>query len=538
MDFFTNVLEKVRLEPEAGSFTHQGGFNRFSNKDLDPVKPEQRKWRWYHVGGFWISEGFNIAQMQTIGTGISLGLNPGLAMVACLLGNLLVTIPCCVSGYLGAKYGLNFPVIIRSSFGLWGSYWAVLVRGGFAACLYGVQAVLAATAVEAMISAIWPSFPTWHAGAVPASLGISAAGLLSYFLFWMVSFPFLFLSIPQLRWFFIIKIVIVPFFYVGLLTWGLTAGQGATNLFSLPTNIKNGWTTGYAFCYLMTASIAGNATFALNMADVCRYAVSTGEGWKTQAVMLPVCITLTELLGAVLAAASQVVYGDLQFNAAAIILLWDNRAAKFFVGFFFAFCNIGTNIAGNSVPFANDLMAWFPRYINIRRGQVAAALVGLIIQPYLITGTNSGSTFLAFINGYSTFLGPIAGIMIAENMVIHRKVHLNVYELYRPHGVYWYWHGFNWKAFAAFFAAFLPNFPGLIQSMGVDVTNRGIVAYFCEAWLTGTTIAFLVYLLLNVPYGPFKPIVIPENDDSMTARVLESQTPPENTHQQIAREKV
>ena len=80
--------------------------------------------------------------------------------------------------------------------------------------------------------------------------------------------------------------------------------------------------------------------------------------------MLPVCITLTELLGAVMAASSQVIYGELQWNPLKVILMWDDRAAKFFGGLLFAFANIMTNVAGNSVPFGNDLMGLFPKSVS------------------------------------------------------------------------------------------------------------------------------------------------------------------------------
>lgn len=93
----------VVLRPNADSFTAEGEASRWSNKDLDPVPTSRRTWEWWHVGGFWIAEGFNAAQMQVPSSAVSLGLNPGLALVACLIGNLLVTPPLCVMSYIGAK---------------------------------------------------------------------------------------------------------------------------------------------------------------------------------------------------------------------------------------------------------------------------------------------------------------------------------------------------------------------------------------------------------------------------------------------------
>lgn len=44
-----------------------------------------------------------------------------------------------------------------------------------------------------------------------------------------------------------------------------------------------------------------------------------------------------------MAATAQVVYGEVLWNPLTIILLWNNRAAKFFAGFLFAFATIATS---------------------------------------------------------------------------------------------------------------------------------------------------------------------------------------------------
>lgn len=310
-------------------------------------------------------------------------------------------------GYLGSKSGLNFPVIARASFGMWGSYVALLIRGTFCVILYGVIASLGGGAVRCMLEAIWPSFATWHENSLPASDAITAPDLLCFAIFWLLSFPFLLISISSLRWLFTVKIVLMPFFYVALFTWALTSAGGVGPLFSIPNKISGGWSVGYVFCGTTLATIGANATFAVNMPDITRYAKQPRTSAIAQAVALPVMITLTELLGAIMAATSQVLYGEVQWNPTSIILLWDNRAAKFFAGLLFAFAMLGTNISGNSVPFANDITGAFPKYMNIRRGQVLCAAIGFASNPWLIQA--KASTFFNFIGGYSTFLGPLVG---------------------------------------------------------------------------------------------------------------------------------
>lgn len=113
--------------------------NEFSNGDMDPVPMARRTWNWYSVGGFWISEGFQIPILQMAGSLIANGLSPGMAMGAIVLGTCLVMIPCALTGYVGAKTGVNYPVMNRACWGLEGSKFAVAVRGVVAIFWCGVQ---------------------------------------------------------------------------------------------------------------------------------------------------------------------------------------------------------------------------------------------------------------------------------------------------------------------------------------------------------------------------------------------------------------
>lgn len=113
--------------------------NDFSNSDLDPVPFAFRTWTWYNVGGFWISEGFQIPILQMAGSLIASGLSPGMAMGAIVLGTCLVMVPCALTGYVGARTGCNYPVMNRACWGLQGSKFAVAVRGVVAIFWCGVQ---------------------------------------------------------------------------------------------------------------------------------------------------------------------------------------------------------------------------------------------------------------------------------------------------------------------------------------------------------------------------------------------------------------
>jgi nucleobase:cation symporter-1, NCS1 family len=123
-------LEHFRLQTEPWPFA-SGGHRLPSNRDLDPVPfdSNERKWTWPSLLGFWIAEAFSISMYQVASSSITKGLSPGLAIAAVLVGHLLVCLPAILNGYIGCVYGINFPVLMRSTFGVYGAYFAVFVRG-------------------------------------------------------------------------------------------------------------------------------------------------------------------------------------------------------------------------------------------------------------------------------------------------------------------------------------------------------------------------------------------------------------------------
>lgn len=88
------------------------------------------------------------------------------------------------------------------------------------------------------------------------------------------------------------------------------------------------------------------------------------------------------LLGIFTAAASETAYGHIIWNPIEILNLWQasgshgGRAAAAFGAIGLIIVTLGINISANSISAANDLMAFCPRYINIRRGQLLAAFIG------------------------------------------------------------------------------------------------------------------------------------------------------------------
>lgn len=150
------------------------------------------------------------------------------------------------------------------------------------------------------------------------------------------------------------------------------------------------------------------------------------------------------------------------------------RAAAAFAAIGLIIVTLGINISANSISAANDLMSFAPKYINIRRGQLLAAVIGSwAFVPWKILA--SAAKFLAFLGGYTIFLGPMTSILITDYFIV-RRGNVSVPDMYDFHGMYRYSPKFasNWRAVVAFFIGCIPPLPGFVNNIiaaGGDTTS-------------------------------------------------------------------
>ena len=279
-------------------------------------------------------------------------------------------------------------------------------------------------------------------------------------------------------------------FNISALILPLAKGFGPT--FSKSTHITDGTPAIVVFFQCVTTAIGPKATLALNMPDFTRYAKYPKQVFWTQAVGLCILVSLCGILGVTVTSACQQIYGVTTWNPLQVSVLWENRAAQFFSALCWMFAVIGTNISANSVSFSNDLSLWFPSWINARRGAYVCCIISIAATPWNIQ--YSAASFSAFLGGYSMFLGPIAGIMMADFWVLRNR-HLNLSSLYRHPDIYTFFHGFNLRAFLAFICGIAPNLVGLAKATGNQSVPKGATYAYSLSWLVGTLVAFVVYTM-------------------------------------------
>jgi len=95
--------------------------------------------------------------------------------------------------------------------------------------------------------------------------------------------------------------------------------------------------------------------------------------------------------------------------------------------------------------------------------------------------------------GYSSLLGAVGGVLIADYYVI-RKTRLDLAGLYRRAGPYWYRGGFNPVALFALAAGIAPCVPGFLTVTGAVDFGAFWKDLYSYAWFVSFAAAFLVYL--------------------------------------------
>jgi len=329
----------------------------------------------------------------------------------------------------------------------------------------------------------------------------------SYLLFWLIQLPLLLIPPTRLRYLFATKLIAAPITALATMGWCVHKAGGSGEIFSLKAQVS-GSTRAYLWLSCMSSVTGSWSTLACNIPDFSRYARTT-RGQYIQLPILPALFTACAVIGIVTTSATGVIYGKLLWNPLDIISKWlemghGGRAAAFFAATSWYIAQVGTNITANSISAANDLTVLFPRFVNIKRGCIIAAIVGgWVIVPWKIL--SSAETFLAFMGGYAVFLAPIAGILASDYWLV-KKQHIDVPALYDPHGRYHYWNGINWRALLALVISVSPNLPGLGYSIGTpsDTSlpnpvhiSAGARHLYTFDWLFGFVTSIVVYTILS-----------------------------------------
>jgi NCS1 family nucleobase:cation symporter-1 len=156
------------------------------NADLAPVAPERRTWNWWHIAALWIGMAICIPTYTLASGLVDQGWTWQAAVGAVVLGNVVVLLPIALNSHAGTRYGIPFPVLARSSFGVLGANIPAILRGLVACGWFGIQTWIGGWAIYKLIEAIWSGIATLPQ-ILPAFVGLNTGEFLCFMLFWAMN---------------------------------------------------------------------------------------------------------------------------------------------------------------------------------------------------------------------------------------------------------------------------------------------------------------------------------------------------------------
>ena len=508
--WLSNLSEKIAI-PDTAADTNEDSIR--SNKDLDPTNVEGRTWQTYNFFLVWFQSSLNVTIWNS---GASLIKSTKLvywqtmiaSVIATLIGGLFVM----WNSRAGATYHVGYPVLLRATYGVWGYYLFVIIRGFVAILWFAVQTYYGGCLVDVVLRCIfghkWVNIPN-H---ISESQGITTRLMVAFFLFWLIQWPVILTHPTKIRHFFTFKAIALPWATLGIFIYCVVVGKGPGNFdLGIPIVTKPSQ-VGWNFMFAINSILGSISAMIINQPDVARYAKKKSAPLLPQFIGFMLSKVAIQLFAMVAVASYYRVSGETYWS------LWDllngildrhwtagARTGCFFVAAAFGIGNMGTNLFGNALPFAADMTGLFPKYINIIRGQILMGVICWGIVPWKML--KNAQTFLTFLGSYTLFVGPILGCMLADYYFV-RKGNLHTPSLYTrsSNGIYYFYKGFNLYGCAAWVCAMALGIPGLAAAITPTKYSASCLHMNYIGWLM-CTIAGIVFHTLFSKIG--KPVIYP-----------------------------
>lgn len=470
MNLPVDVSQMRRADGDLYELAALPGDPSLANADLAPTRIAQRTWSTYHIASLWIGLSVCIPTYMLAAGLVGGGMSWSQALVTIMLGNLIVCVPMVLIAHAGTRFGIPFPVLARASFGVFGSNVPALLRAVVACGWFGIQTWIGGQAIYTMMKVAFPAFEPPYA---------MAGG---FAVFWLWNMYIVVRGSNSIK---ALEAWAAPFLILAglaLLAWATSRAGGLGPILDRPSRFQ---TTGEFFRFFvpsLTAMVGFWATLALNIPDLSRYARNQRAQVWGQVLGLPTTMTLFSFIGVAVTSASVLVFGEAIWDPVQLLSRIGSPVVVLVSLVALLVATITTNVAANVVAPANGFANLWPSRITFARGGIITGIIGIAIMPWRLL--ENADRYIGWLIAYSGFLGPVAGIFIADYWLI-RRARLSLADLYAADGIYGRWNG---RALIALAAGVFAALVGLVVP--------AIRVLYDYAWFAGFAVAFLVYAAL------------------------------------------
>ena len=473
-----------------------------SNWELVSINPNDKNWNWKDLFFFW---GINIQSVIAFSLIGSLylvyELNVFVVLLGTLLGSVFIYLFANLIGKPSQKYGVPFPVILRSSLGIKGAKYFGLLRGLVGLFMFGIQTYFLSKLISFLIRIFIFSFDDTLLDNDVFLIFLLGLNIIDWvaFSFSILLQAYLFSKSHHFNRS-IIKFSAITvysgmliFFFVVLLSDVKVVTVAFADIFSLKDIFdKNNITplitvAGTIFAYF--------SVIIVNYGDFSRYVKNESELKKGNlCLILNLLIfsffTIFIIIGADIFLNKNLENMERIFtNPTDIVGKIDNTQLTVIVLFFIIFSSASTNLIANYIPTQNTLLNFLPTKLNIKSTAILISIVGFIIGIFWLP-LLSQIGILAFLDTFGAFFGPLFGVIVIDYYLIKKRTLSNkdIFSL-EDKGEYFYSNGWHIKAIYSVVLGFIFS--------ASTIWNESFMNFYSYSWLIGAFISSLTYFLLT-----------------------------------------
>ncbi|MBD1164657.1 cytosine permease [Pelagibacterales bacterium SAG-MED13] len=471
------------------------------NWDLVTVNPSNKNWDWQDLFCFW---GVNIQSVIGFSLITSLyliyDLNTFVVFIGTIIGSVLVYFFSNLIGKPSQKFGLPFVVLLRSSLGFKGAKYFGLLRCSVGIFMFGIQTYFLSKAFGYLIRVFIYYFE-------PSLLDKEI-------------FLIFFLGLNLIDWATIIITIIIQalLFSVGmifnkrLIKFSAVLVYLGMILFFFITFLSDVKFSSSAFRealdltnfldtqnFMPIITIAGTifayfSIIILTFGDFSRYVRSENQLKKGNfSLLLNLIIFSFFALFIVVSVDSYLKFdpdniGTIYTNPTDIIGKLDNLLITNLVLIFMIIASASTNLIANFIPTQYTLINFMPSSLSLKSSGFIISILGFLVAIFWLTYL-SQIGILSFIDTFSSFFGPLFGIMICDYYFINKGnlVNKDIYSL-ETNGAYYFSGGWHVKGVYSIFIGFIFS--------ASTIWNSNLMFLQSYSWMIGAFISGFIYYLL------------------------------------------
>jgi len=471
------------------------------NWELVSVNPNEKNWDWKDLFCFW---GCNIQSVIGFSLIASLylvyELNVFVVLFGTLIASILVYFLANLIGKSSQKYGLPFPVILRSSLGVKGAKYFGLFRGLVGIFMFGIQTYFLSRLFSFLIRICIFSFDNTFLDNEIFLVFLLGLNIIDGVAFIIAIFlqAYLFSKSHKFNRS-IIRFSAVTV-YSGMLIFFLTVFLydvkvtstafvdifSINNLFDKNNLVPLITVVGTIFAYFSIVIV--------NFGDFSRYVKNENE-LKTGNLSLIINLLIFSFFAVFIVIGVDIFLNKnlenmerILTNPTDIIGKIDNIELTILVLFFIIFSSASTNLIANYVPTQNILLNVMPMKLNLRSTAVIITIIGFIIGIFWLP-LLSQIGILSFVDTFAAFFGPLFGIMVIDYYLI-KKTNLDNKDIFslEKNSLYFYSNGWHIKAIYSLFLGFI--------FAASTIWNENLMTFHSFSWIIGAFISSLTYYLL------------------------------------------